>query len=108
MVGTNLDWLHKDKDPNVRANGKTFDDCHTVAGLVGLREKRILCLVSQWVRAGFIRTMLLSVLEEMGYNVRGTTHRAIMCEDSIIKFALRSDTQQIEGYHNYVIVDFID
>lgn len=108
MTGTDLDWLHKDKDPDVRANGKTFDDCHTVVGVVGLGEKTIICKVSCYSRLSFIQPMLLFVLEEMGYKPQVVTHRAIECENSVIRFISKSSPLHLESYHSCAVVDFID
>jgi len=105
---TNLDKLHESKDPDVRGNGKTFDDCHTVAGLVGLKEELIVCLVPNFSRVSFIREMLLTVLAEMQYKVSKITEREIWCENSSILFLSKDLTCETKGYKTCAIVEFKD
>ena len=108
MLKTDLEKLHEEKDPIVRQNGKTFDDCHTVAGLVGLEESRIICTVSQFSRINFIRPMLLTILKELEYTISKVSNDEIHCENSRIKFVSRFNSQNLEGYHDCVFVDFED
>jgi len=103
---TDLDQLHQDKNPCIRRNGKTFDDCHTVAGLVGLGEETIVCVVPIWERISFIQPMLLSVLREMGYTLDKVSTREIWCENS--RIILISESALKQGYHDAAFVEFKD
>lgn len=103
---TDIERLHQVYEGNLkgRAVGKTFLQCHEIAGQIEVGEvKNIICLLPNYQYTVFIKTMLIDVLKEHGIIIKKHTRDTIFISGGKrILFLVRSlEEDELIGFTDY-------